>query len=286
MPEGHSVRRLADAFARGFIGHRVEASSPQGRFTDGAALLDGRVLEASDAQGKHMFLGFTDDHWLRVHLGLYGMWRFAGGNLERVGRRTARSRSAAEASAEWPPPPYGAVRLRLLADHAVADLSGPTACAVINGAERSAFMATLGADPLRADADPARAYAKIAASRTAIGALLMRQDIVAGIGNIYRADILFRARMDPYRHGRDVSSPEWEALWADSVALLQDGVRTGHIVTTEPEHRAKGTGPVRRTDRFYVARRAGQPCRVCGTPISVADMAGRDLFWCAHCQAA
>ncbi|MBE7209934.1 MAG: Fpg/Nei family DNA glycosylase, partial [Gluconacetobacter diazotrophicus] len=58
MPEGHSVRRLADAFAGSFTGKRVAASSPQGRFADGAAVLDGRVLDRADAHGKHMFLRF------------------------------------------------------------------------------------------------------------------------------------------------------------------------------------------------------------------------------------
>ncbi len=285
MPEGHSVRRLADAFANGFVGHRVRASSPQGRFSDGASALDGRRLESADAVGKQMFLGFDDDRWLRVHLGLYGMWRFAGADLERVGRhRRARARVADEGPPAFPPAPVGAVRLRLLADHAVADLSGPTACAIMTDAERVAFMTTRGADPLRADADPGRAYAKIAASRTAVGALLMRQDIVAGIGNIYRADLLFRARIDPHRPGRDVSRVAWDALWADAVALLRDGVRDGAIVTTRPEHRTGRGGRVRQADRFYVARRAGLPCRVCGRPVSAETMAGRTLFWCTGCQ--
>ena len=284
MPEGHSVRRLADAFTRGFVGHRVTATSPQGRFTDGAAAIDGLVLEQADAHGKQMFLRFGEDRWLRVHLGLYGMWRFAGGNLEGVGRRTARPRRRDDAPVSFPPSPLGAVRLRLLADHAVADLSGPTACAVLTNAERLAFMRTLGADPLRDDADPARAYARIAASRTAIGALLMRQDIVAGIGNIYRADLLFRARIEPHRPGRDVSRDQWDALWADAVARLRDGVRDGRIVTTRPEHRARRSGPVRRIDRFYVAGRAGFPCRICSTPVSAERMAGRTLFWCPTCQ--
>ncbi len=283
MPEGHTVHRLAGAFATRFAGRPVEASSPQGRFAQGAALLDGRVLEAAEAHGKQMFLRFSEDLWLRIHLGLYGMWRFAGPGLAGFGRRTSRAVTAAEAP-DFPPAPRGLVRLRLLTRSHVADLSGPTACAVISPAEKAVAMRRLGEDPLRHDADPARAYAKLHASRSAIGLLLMRQDIVAGIGNIYRAEILFRARLDPHRPGRDVTPEAWTALWTDLAALLRDGVETGRIVTTDPAHRARPQGKPRRDEASYVAHRAGRPCRICSTPIQSAPMAGRTLYWCPTCQ--
>ncbi len=191
MPEGHTVHRLARAFNAQFAGGRVAASSPQGRFAEGAAALDGRILLSAEAQGKQMFLAFSDDLWLRVHLGLYGMWRFAGAGLQGIGRRVRRG----DAEAGFPPAPSDSVRLRLLAPAHVADLSGPTACVLASPGEKMAAMARLGEDPLRSDADPWRAYAKLHASRTALALLLMRQDIVAGIGNIYRAELLFRARL-------------------------------------------------------------------------------------------
>ena len=78
MPEGHTVHRIARQFARDFVGHRVAVSSPQGRFAQGAALLDGRELLTSAAVGKQLFLGFEGGHVLRVHLGLYGAWDFLG----------------------------------------------------------------------------------------------------------------------------------------------------------------------------------------------------------------
>lgn len=281
MPEGHSVHRLANAFTAQFAGRQVDASSPQGRFAEGAALLDGRVLQAAEAHGKQMFLGFSGEIWLRVHLGLYGMWRFSGAGLEGIGRRTVRG---AVADADFPPAPGGAVRLRLLAGSHVADLSGPTACELLSSIEKSAFMAGLGEDPLRPDADPDRAYARLHASRTSLGLLLMRQDIVAGIGNIYRAEILFRARLEPHRPGRELASEPWLALWTDLSALLRDGVRLGRIVTTEPRHRPRHAGRLRRDDATYVAHRAGEPCRLCGHPVLAEPMGGRTLYWCAHCQ--
>lgn len=280
MPEGHSVHRLANAFQAQFAGRQVDASSPQGRFAAGAALLDGRVLQAAEAHGKQMFMGFSGDVWLRVHLGLYGMWRFLGSGLEGIGRR---SRKPADA-ADFPPHPGDAVRLRLVSGSHVADLSGPTACEVLSFEEKAMFMIRLGEDPLRRDADPERAYAKLHASRMALGLLLMRQDIVAGIGNIYRAEVLFRARLEPHRPGRALEADTWHALWTDLAALLADGVRTGRIVTTEPRHRRRQSGPALRDDASYVAHRAGEPCRVCGNAVLAEPMGGRTLYWCACCQ--
>ena len=282
MPEGHTVHRLAGAFAARFVGRAVEASSPQGRFAEGAALLDGRVLRAAEAHGKQMFLLFAGELWLRVHLGLYGMWRFGGPGLAGFGRRALRAATGEDAI--FPPEPRGLVRLRLLTRRHVADLSGPTACTVISPAEKAVAMRRLGEDPLREDADPARAFAKVHASRSAIGLLLMRQDIVAGIGNIYRAEILFRARIDPHRPGREITEAAWGALWTDLAALLRDGVETGRIVTTEPADRGRASGTVRRGDASYVAHRAGRPCRVCATPVLAEPMAGRTLYWCPTCQ--
>ena len=282
MPEGHTVHRLAGAFTTRLVGKTVEASSPQGRFADGAALLDGQVLRMAEAHGKQMFLMFSGELWLRVHLGLYGMWRFAGPGLAGFGRRTVRV--AAGEPVVFPPEPRGLVRLRLLTRSNVADLSGPTACMVISPAEKAIAMQRLGEDPLRDDADPRRAFAKIQASRSAIGLLLMRQDIVAGIGNIYRAEVLFRARVDPHRPGREISAAVWDALWTDLTVLLRDGVETGRIVTTAPADRKHASGRTRRDDASYVAHRAGRPCRVCGTPVLAEPMAGRTLYWCSVCQ--
>ena len=78
MPEGHSVHRLARQCGDVFVGERLAVSSPQGRFTQGAALLDGHTLTGSVAHGKHLFLEFEHGLILHVHLGLYGAWDFGG----------------------------------------------------------------------------------------------------------------------------------------------------------------------------------------------------------------
>ena len=263
MPEGHSIRRDVREHTRRFGGHVVAASSPQGRFVEGAARLDGRVLERADAWGKHMVLDFGADVLLHVHLGLYGQWSF--GSLPV-------------------PEPRGALRLRLVGGQSYADLRGATACELWTPGDLDALLARLGPDPLREDTDPERAWSRFTRSRSAVGQLLMDQSVVAGIGNVFRAELLFRARIDPYRAGRLVSRPEWDGLWSDVVSLMRAALRSGRIITTRPADRERATGRVRSEDAHYVYRRAGRPCRVCGTPIRTEEMAGRNLFWCPRCQ--
>ncbi|KUP97044.1 Fpg/Nei family DNA glycosylase [Thermobifida cellulosilytica] len=291
MPEGHTLHRLAIHFTKTYGGQRLRATSPQGRFAEGARRIDGRVLGGAEAHGKHLFLGFDSGEWVRVHLGLYGAWTFGDADGERyLGAPRADTDTAwtlrrdAEGFAV-PPPPTGAVRLRLVGADGWADLRGPSACEVVDPEGKRAVQARLGPDPLRADADPEQAWRKVSRSRTPIAALLMRQDVVAGVGNIYRAESLFRAGIDPYRAGRDLDRARWEELWADLVRLLHAGVRDGRIVTTHPEHRDDPVPELpSREDAFYVAYRTGQPCRVCTTPVRSAELAGRVLYWCPGCQ--
>ncbi len=286
-PEGHTVHRLAAAFREVFVGQMLRASSPQGRFEEGAALLDGLVLRSAEAWGKQMVLGFEGGVFLRVHLGLYGMWRFGGRGLARVGRRT-RVRPTDQSTDPAPdldalPPPRGLVRLRLAGLRHVADLSGPTACEVLDRAGVDAVVAGMGADPLRPDADPERPWHMIHRSRSSLAVLLMRQNVIAGIGNIYRAELLYRGFLHPHHPGTSLSRPAWEALWDDTVLLLGEGLRTGRIITTLPEDRGGRRGP-NRANASYVAHRRGKPCRLCGTAVTAETVAGRTLYWCEVCQ--
>ncbi len=263
MPEGHTIHRLARRHAQLFTGQTVQASSPQGRFADGAALIDGHTLQGTDAYGKHLFHRYAREVFLHVHLGLYG--KFAEGPLPA-------------------PEPRGALRLRLLGDASWLDLRGPITCEVITRGEKNAVTAALGPDPLRPNADPALAQAKLARSRTSLGALLMNQTVLAGVGNVYRAEILFRHGVHPYLAGRDLDSVVWLDMWEDLARLMRSGVRTGKIITTDPDDRERRSGPARRVDAHYVYRRTGEPCRRCDTPIAHAVMVTRNLFWCPRCQ--
>lgn len=133
MPEGHTIHRAARDQRPGLVGRPLAVDSPQGRFAEGAATLDGRVLKAIDAYGKHLFYRFEGELALHVHLGLFGRIRLSE-----------------------PPPgePVGEVRVRLASDALVASINGPTACEVLDPAQVDAIVARIGPDPLRLDADP------------------------------------------------------------------------------------------------------------------------------------
>ena len=265
MPEGHTLHRLARLHQRRFGGAPVAVSSPQGRFAD-AAVVDGRVLRGTSVWGKHLFHHYDGGPIVHVHLGLYG------------------------AFTEWPredavlPAPVGQVRMRMVGADYGTDLRGPTVCEVIDEGQVSDVLAKLGPDPLRNDADPSWAWNRISKSRRPIGALLMDQTVVAGVGNVYRSELLFRHNIDPLRPGREMSEAEFDAAWTDLVALMKVGFRRGKIIVVRPEHDhgPPSYGPGR--PRTYVYRRAGEPCRVCGDSIRTAVLEGRNLFWCPTCQ--
>ncbi|GHH87242.1 endonuclease VIII [Streptomyces sulfonofaciens] len=271
MPEGHTIHRLAADHRAYFLPGPVAVSSPQGKFSDAAALLDGTALSGAEAHGKHLFLGFGPAGWVHVHLGLFGKYTFGTPPV---------------------PPPADTVRLRLAGPRAYADLRGPTTCALITDAEKDAVHQRLGPDPLRAEdaaGDGAeRAWRRISRSRTSIAALLMDQKVIAGVGNVYRAEVLFRHGIDPYRAGRDLTRAQWQALWADLVVLMREGVRTNRIDTVRPEHAPEAMGRPPRVDdhggEVYVYRRANRPCHLCGGEIRTAGLAARNLFWCPGCQ--
>ncbi|AIJ21792.1 Fpg/Nei family DNA glycosylase [Amycolatopsis methanolica] len=269
MPEGHTLHRLARLHQRRYAGAPVGVSSPQGRFASEAALLDGQVMLKAEAYGKHLFHDFGPLGSVHVHLGLYGT--FTEAKLPET-------------------PPVGQVRLRLTGRTHWTDLRGPTRCELLTPDEVDAIKARLGADPLRRDARPDEAWQRISASRTSIAALLMDQSVISGVGNVYRAEVLFRHRINPMVPGRALDHVQWKEMWTDLVALMRKGVRIGRIDTVDDEHLPEVTGRAPRQDRHggevYVYRRTGQPCLVCGTPIAHTELAGRNLYWCPVCQAA
>ncbi|HVD21457.1 MAG TPA: DNA-formamidopyrimidine glycosylase family protein, partial [Lapillicoccus sp.] len=218
MPEGHTLHRLAQSVDAAFAGTTPAVSSPQGPFAEGAALLDGRQVVEATAYGKHLFVEFDGEAWLNVHLGLIGKF-----SVDRI---------TGYASV---PPPWGAVRLRMVNQDYVADLRGAILCQVVTPDEAAATVARLGPDPLRSDADPERAWAKISRSGRTIAELLMDQAAVAGVGNVYRCEVLFRHRVSPFRPGREIRRRTWEAIWDDLVRLMPLGVAFNQILTMDDQ---------------------------------------------------
>ncbi len=300
MPEGHTLHRLAGVLDRAFAGTVVRANSPQGRFVEGAARLDGRRCERAEAWGKHLFVTFEGDLILNVHLGLIGVFDvlpYAGGPGHE-------------------PPAVGAVRLRLVNDTHVADLRAMTVVDVVTPEKLDATVARLGPDPLRVGQsgnDPQRSLAKLARTDRPVAELLMDQSVIAGVGNVYRAEVLFRHRVAPMTPGRQVRPRTWLAMWEDLVALLPLGVAFGQIITLPEQEAAarallaqgqvtvdwqggaegeRGRGPRRPAyesvspfpREYAVYKRTGEPCLVCGSRVRASLLAGRTLYWCGRCQ--
>lgn len=269
MPEGHALHRLARLHQQRYAGAPVMMSSPQGRFAAEAALLTGRTMTSAEAYGKHLFHNYGPQGTVHVHLGLYGAF----------------------SEFELPEPdPVGQVRMRLIGRTHGTDLRGPNRCELLTSDEADAVKERLGPDPLRQDARPELAWERISRSRRSIATLLLDQSVIAGAGNVYRAEVLFRNGIAPMLPGRALDYSLWTNLWADLVQLMRDGVRTGRIDTVADEHLPEVTGRAPRQDRHggevYVYRRSGQPCLVCATPVEQEVLAGRNLYWCPACQPA
>ena len=271
MPEGHTLHRVAAELRDVVAGRIVTSSSPQGQFILGAARVDGHRLVEAEAWGKHVLVRFDGvGQRVHVHLGLFGRWTIT--------------------ISEDVVPVVGQVRWRLLSGSVVAELRGPAACELLSPREVTALLARLGPDPLRDDADPDLAWQRISTSRAPLATLLMNQAVVAGIGNVYRAEVLFRHGLPPELPGLELDRPTWDAIWTDLVQLMQDGVHSGRIDTVRAEHTPAAMGRAPRDDahggEVYVYRRTGLPCLVCGESVLTKVVAGRNLFWCPECQGA
>ena len=264
MPEGHTIHRLARDMAGDLRGRPVRSVSRQDRFRAGAERLDGRVVEDASAAGKHLFL-----HWvgsagqgpevLHVHLGLVG--KFARWELPA-------------------PEPSGALRVRLTGACTAWDLTGPMICDLRSPDVVDEVLARLGPDPLRADADPELFVRRVRRSPKAIGALLLDQAVIAGLGNVYRAEILHVNGIHPESEGRSLSEEQVWALWRTAVDELRLGFDRNRIVTVPLAGRELSA--IERDESFHVYGQ--EQCRSCGEPVEVAEVGGRSSFACPVCQ--
>ncbi|MBM6401198.1 Fpg/Nei family DNA glycosylase [Phycicoccus sonneratiae] len=277
MPEGHTLHALAGRVDAAFAGTAVRFSSPQGRFAGSAAALDGARVEGAEAHGKHLAIRVEGARVVHVHLGLFG--RFSVRRHRRVDR--------GEAPTDLPL--TGQVRLRMVNRTHVGDLRGPIVCELVTDDGWEEVRSGLGADPLREERLPDAVLARLARSRRAVGAVLMDQGLVAGVGNVYRAELLHRHGLDPHTPAREVPQRVVHELWDDLVRLMPLGVRTGRILVADDDvERARtlladgGTGRVR--PAYAVYRRHGRTCPRCGGTVVKETMAGRNLFWCPGCQ--
>ena len=262
MPEGHTLHKAARKQAPLLVDAIVRASSPQGRFLE-VQLLDRARVVSIEAVGKHLFYGFERRkvmRWLHVHLGLAGRFTY---------HPTTRKPA---------PEPLGSVRLRLVAEGTTLDLRGPLICEVVTAERAAEIRDNLGPDPIRPRSTPARFIARLARSKVPVGAMIMDQSVIAGVGNVYRAELLYLARIDPRRASRDISATEAQLLWGLARKLLRAGVTDGRILTTK----YGDVAPLHASQRTFAYKQA--VCARCRGMIWNVKLGGRPCFYCPHCQ--
>lgn len=259
MPEGHKTHFIAQQHTKLLGGKRLRVSSPQGRFAQDAASVDNKILDRVDAAGKHIFYLFEDASVVHVHLGRYGSYR------EHSGR----------------PEPRGLVRMRLYDGATSVDLNGPTQCRVISSSQRSEIESKLGPDPL-AGGKWKNAWDVIKVSKQPIGALLLDQTVIAGIGNIFRAELLFELKINPLTRGCDLSEIEFKELWKVLLRMMKLGRKHGKIITVTSHEAGKPLAQLESKERLRIYGK--NTCPQCGDAIGVIIVAARNLYVCPACQ--
>jgi endonuclease VIII len=264
VPEGHSLHRLARELGE-LVGHHVAASSPQGRFDP--APVDGSVVGAVDAYGKHLLVALDAGSnraqlSVHVHLGMRGKWlRFSpvtGPALKQV-------------------------RLRLATPDVAWDLIAPSTCELLDADGRAALLTTLGPDPLRPEADAGEVRRRLQTYPGTVAAALMDQGVLAGVGNVFRAEILHACRISPGRLAARVSDAEFAELWPRLQAMMAQGVEDGRIITVDvPPGADRQAVPEAGSRRVYKQA----TCYDCGTPVVTTTVNGRTAYACPHCQPA
>lgn len=257
MPEGHTIHRAARDQRPMLVGKTLSVASPQGRFFEGAARLDGAKCLAVEAYGKHLIYQFENEKALHIHLGLFG-----------------RFRTSKVPAAE----PRGEVRVRMISDSHVVDINGPNTCEVLDPLELAALIKRIGPDVLRKDANPDLAFARIAKSKSSIGQMLMDQAVIGGIGNIYRTEILWRQNVHPLIPGNQISRVVFDRLWSDSVHLLEIGVKNNSIITVDGVKKSHS----KYGERVNIFNKPH--CPVCAGEITKFEIAKRRAFMCETCQ--
>ena len=257
MPEGHTIHRAARDHRRAFAGQKLSVSSPQGRFCDGASLLNAQFCETVEAFGKHLVYRFQNKLALHIHLGLFG----------RIRKQPLPLKD-----------PKGAVRVRMACKTHFIDINGPTICEVLGQSEIDALINRLGPDVLRPDANPEISFQKIQQSRLPIGRLIMDQSIMAGIGNIYRTEILWRQAIHPEIPGKAISRQAFDRIWDDAAYLLAIGVKKNAIVTVDDQITSKK----RSGEKYNIFGKVS--CPKCDGDLRRLEINKRRAFVCDACQ--
>jgi endonuclease-8 len=274
MPEGDTIRRAADTLHRAIGGQvvtRFESVLPTLTRVDADAPLRGRTVERVEARGKHLLIWFSGDLVLRTHMRMNGSW-----HIYRPGERWQR--------------PHRDMRIVIetTAMHAVAFTVPVAEFITARDLETHDVVGALGPDPLSDTFRAEDAIARMQAQgETEIADVLLDQRVIAGIGNVFKSEVLFGARVNPFALVSQLTPSQLAGIVDVAVRFMHANVgaaATGGIATYGGMRRTTGRSDP--SARLWVYGRAGQPCRRCGTPISREKQGpyARSTYWCERCQ--
>jgi len=270
LPEVETVRRMLEASVRGrtiravtLSRHRLREPVPR----DLPRRLRGRTIRRLDRIGKYLLIGLDDGLTLLSHLGMSGRWRvIRRGERLTPGRHVHARLTFRDGTQLW----YeDARRFGLL-----RPVAGDRA--------RDPALARLGPDPLAEPPTGRSLAAEAAGSRTAVKTFLLDQRHLAGLGNIYASEVLYRAGVDPRRAAGSLAGAEWSRLARAIRQVLPEAI--ARMGTTLSTYRTVWDEPGEYGEMLRVYDRAGQPCRRCGGPIRRLVQAGRSTYFCPACQ--
>jgi len=270
MPEGPDVARNADNLRELLVGKRPKVRFDLESVEEYGAVLSGRELHAIDTHGKAMLLRFEGDLAIYAHSQLYGRW-----HTGPLGHKPATNRRA---------------RLILETDVAYARLYSSSDLAVLTPEQEKThdYLAKLGPDPLHDGASAALFSKRLREDpwqAKPLGWTLLDQSFAAGIGNYLRNEILFMAGVRAGVKPRDLDDAGVKKVAKFVVAIPKRAYESGGTTLTKKRQAAlKAEGVPKKERRYWVFRRAGLPCRRCGTEIEELTQNGRASYVCPSCQ--
>jgi endonuclease-8 len=273
MPEGDTIFRAARTLHRALAGKPVtsfESALPALNRIHDDAPLTGRTIERVTAVGKHVLMHFSGNLVLRTHMRMNGSW-----HIYRPGERWQRSRRD--------------MRIRIATDtfEAVGFNIPVAEFTSAPGLTRHRELRMLGPDVLSEDFQAAEALRRIRDRGTdAIAGVLLNQRVLAGLGNVYKSEILFICRVNPFLRVRDLSDAHLAAIVETARRVLSANVSEGLALMTTYGGLRRTTGRGDAKQRLWVYGRARLPCRRCGTAIRVRKQGAdaRLTYWCPKCQ--
>ena len=274
MPEGDTIHRAADTLRRALGGQvvtRFESVLPKLTRVDADAPVRGRTVERVEARGKHLLIWFSGDLVLRTHMRMNGSW-----HIYRPGERWQRPHRDMRIVIETP------------AMHAVAFTVPVAEFVTSHELANHDVVAELGPDPLSDIFNAEEAIERIQANGDIeIADVLLDQTVIAGIGNVYKSEVLFGARINPFVRVAALTRDQLAEIVAAAMRFMRANVgasASGGMVTYAGMRRT--TGRAEPSARLWVYGRGGQPCRRCGTPISRQKQGpyARSTYWCPRCQ--